>query len=949
MRVPRLITILAVAACAAAFLAVAAPSASAIGTTYWISPSGSDTAAGTSATPFQTIQHCATIAGAGDTCEIESGTYREAVVPANSGTAGNPITFTGAPGASVTVDGSDPVSGWTLYSGQIYKASVTVASSVQGLQLFQGSTSIPSARWPVTGTDLLHSNRATAGSGSTHNVTTDVSTIKTTGLPSGLTGATVVFWGGDQWLAQTATIATSSAGQLTFTGASAQCAASPYNELCVTVGTRYYVTNALSLLTASGQWYYDSSAHVVYYWAPAGGSPSGVTIKQRNYAFDLSGRSYINIENLSLFGDTITTDSHTMTDPTRTLPADCNQIPDPSYGGTHNLIDSITATYVSQFDKVGECGTTDDVTARLHLYDTGIVLNGSYNTLQNSSIDWSAGNGVAVLGDHNTVTNNLIRDTDYMGGYSSPVYVKGQDHTISHNTMYNTGQSGMVGNYFGDGIPQTTTTDFTGNDIRYNNIFDFGLLDQDGGGMYFCCGESALNGSIDHNWVHDGQQPGVLGYGGAVYQAEGGIYLDAGSQDFTVSHNIAWNDGSRGMVVNGRADPGPQTAAQNDNVYNNTFAATPTGFQAGSYFKPNLTGSLLENNIFTGPVTLNTSGSPTQSHNLTSAATSNFINPTDGDLRLARAPTASPAIDAGMVISPVTDGYVGTAPDEGGYESGGDQWVPGCSFTGCVVPNDVAHSIDDVSSTITGSWTRATHALAYAGTDTYSNTAGSTQTFTFTGTQAQLYGLLSNVGGYGTISVDGGAPVLVDFYMINGMGDSLVYTTPVLADGSHTITVTATGTRSESSYTYVAVDRITYTSAGSTSYVDDATSGIADNSINYVGSGWFHCTANCNATYGQTFYDGTASGDDISGDSMYVFFAGTQISLIGFVGSNGATTPKVSIDGGPTVPITFYAATPSLTSVYQSQVLPWGHHSLRMDIGGPVGKWASFDDLVVTP
>lgn len=513
-----------VAASVAGFLVAAAPSASATGTTYWISPSGSDSAAGTSAAPFRTIQHCATIALAGDTCEIETGTYRESVVPANSGTAANPITFTGAPGAAVTVDGSDPLTGWTNYSGQIYKASVTISSSVQGLQLFQGSTSIPSARWPVTGIDLLHPNRATGAAGTNNNATTGVSTIKTTGLPGGLVGATVTFWGGDQWLAQTAVIATSSAGQLTFTGGTAQCAAAPYNQLCVIPGSRYYVSNSLSLLTAAGQWYYDSTAHLIYYWAPAGGVPSGVTIKQRNYAFDLSSRSYVNISNLSLFGDTITTNSHTMTDPNRpTLPPDCNQIPDPSYGGTHNTIDSITATYVSQFDKVGECGTTDDVAARLHLYDTGIVLSGSYNTLQNSSIDWSAGNGAAILGDHNTVTNNLIHDTDYMGGYSSTVYTQGHDNTVTHNTLYNTGQNGMLGNYFGDGIPQTTTTDFTNNVISYNNVFDFGLLDQDGGAIYFCCSESAAGGSVDHNWAHDGQQPAVLGYGGAVYQAESGI------------------------------------------------------------------------------------------------------------------------------------------------------------------------------------------------------------------------------------------------------------------------------------------------------------------------------------------------------------------------------------------------------------------------------------------
>ena len=748
MKTSRWIAGLVACAVSGALFMVAAPSAFAA-TTYWISPTGSDSAAGTSGAPFKTIQHCATIAVAGDTCSITSGTYRESVVPANSGTSSNPITLTSAPGANVTVDGSEPVTGWSVHSGQIYKASVTIPSNVQGQQLFQGDTSIPSARWPVTGTDLMHPVRATAGSGTAHNATTGVSTVVDSSVGSGWTGGTVTFWGGHQWLAQTGTVTTSAAGSFSFTGGTAQCATSPYDLLCTKPGSRYYLSGKLSALTAPGQWFYDSSAHLVYYWAPRGGSPTNVTMKQRNWAFDLSSRSYVTIKDLSLFGATITTNSHTMTDSANpSLPADCDQIPDPSYGGTHNLIDHITATYVSQFDKTGECGRIDDIAARLHLSDTGIVLNGSYNTLQNSSIAWSAGNGVAVLGDHNTVTNNLIHDTDYMGTYSAGVYVQGSDHTISHNTMYNSGQGGLVGNYFGDGIPPTATTDFTNNTISYNNIFDFGLLNQDGGGMYFCCSESGAGGSVDHNWVHDGMQPMVLGYGGAVYQAEAGLYFDAGSQDFTVSHNAVWNAGARAIGLNGRTAPGPQSTPQNFKFYNNTLAATPTSFDAGVYFHANLTGSVLENNIFTGAVNLNGVALPTQTTNLTSVTNPQFVGPTSGDLRLG---SASPAINAGTVASPYTDGYVGTKPDQGANEYAGDQFVPGCNFAGCVVPSDAAHSIDDASSTLSGSWTRGPQALGYANTMTYGSAAGATQTITFTGTQAQVYGILSNVGGYGEL------------------------------------------------------------------------------------------------------------------------------------------------------------------------------------------------------
>ena len=47
--------------------------------------------------------------------------------------------------------------------------------------------------------------------------------------------------------------------------------------------------------------------------------------------------------------------------------------------------------------------------------------------------------------------------------------------------------------------------------------------------------------------------------------------------------------------------------------------------------------------------------------------------------RLDFRPTAgSPLVDAGAVVPPFTDGYIGRAPDIGAYELGGERWVAGC-------------------------------------------------------------------------------------------------------------------------------------------------------------------------------------------------------------------------------------------------------------------------------
>jgi parallel beta-helix repeat protein len=68
-------------------------------------PNCSDTGPGTAGKPFCTITAGAGKAVAGQTVQVASGTYNETVSAVRSGSAGAPITFRSAPGATVTVTG----------------------------------------------------------------------------------------------------------------------------------------------------------------------------------------------------------------------------------------------------------------------------------------------------------------------------------------------------------------------------------------------------------------------------------------------------------------------------------------------------------------------------------------------------------------------------------------------------------------------------------------------------------------------------------------------------------------------------------------------------------------------------------------------------------------------------------------------------------------------------
>ena len=85
------------------------------GSTFYVSPTGSDSAAGSSSAPWRTIQKAASTLKAGQTAIVSAGNYGERVEIANSGTLASPITLQVASGADVQLLGFDlSGSNWVL-------------------------------------------------------------------------------------------------------------------------------------------------------------------------------------------------------------------------------------------------------------------------------------------------------------------------------------------------------------------------------------------------------------------------------------------------------------------------------------------------------------------------------------------------------------------------------------------------------------------------------------------------------------------------------------------------------------------------------------------------------------------------------------------------------------------------------------------------------------------
>jgi hypothetical protein len=611
----------------------------------------------------------------GDTCEIESGDYPETVTPARSGTSAAPITYTAAPGAQVTIDGASVVNGWTqvtnanltaLETGDSYLAASGFATAVAGGTVYQTSVTLPAAtgnqvfanggvqveaQWPYPGTDPTTPTLASAQSGNNTSLSDTALT-----QPAG-------FWTGAQltahnwFVSDTGTVTSSTVGSVTSLGLPTCVGLSPNQS------TNYSLSGKLELLNHAGEWFYAASSHTLYLWTPDGSAPTTgeVRAKQRSVAIDLSGRSYTSVNGIGIIAATA------KTSPT----------------STHDVFDNIVAQYVSSDTTLSpdpNMVTTPDGCAVLTSGETtsGILLNGTANTLSNSLIDWSSGNGVAVLGSGNTVTNNEILNVDYLGSYAAGIDLLGSDQTITHNTVEGSGRSDI------NIDSKVAGTTIAGDSIEYNDLSGYNNLVVDGGAIYSCCSVSLATTVMDHNQFHD---PAPL----SASAPAPGIYLDNGTYNATAYDNVAWDGTTYGAVL---INPAGGTTSGNQ-IYNNTSG---TDTNVASTFGGTFSSTSIVNNIgVTG-----TGTGITNSNNLTPVSSAQYTNPAADDFTLQ---ATSPARNVGVVHSPATNGFTDTHPSEGAYQYGAAKWTAGAVRNGSVVQGESYTSSSGVSTHTAGTGT----------------------------------------------------------------------------------------------------------------------------------------------------------------------------------------------------------------------------------------------------
>jgi len=614
-------------------------------TTYYVDGvNGVDSFSGTAAVPgsggvgpFKTIQKCADEAGPGDVCSIRGGTYRERVVP-NSGTDGAPVTFRAHNDEPVTVTGLNRItSTWAQHgNSNIYKTTVTLPidgyadSGFLANQLFVEGAPMLEARSPNTGTDLLRPVRAEADAASDTDTLVDAELPQ---IPGGWAGGRVYARMAGKYTSASALITDATATSLELDGSTLITSGDKCPQSCFGPGSLYFLYGKLAALDTENEWFYDGATDTLYAWAPGGAAPRGIEYKARTEAFDLDGRSHVHVTGLRLKAANVSTDA----------------------SSADNVLDRLDASYVSHFMTVPFNparpfgGLYDDA----HMRDTGIILHGANNTLRNSVIAYSAGNGVSLDGSGHVVDNNVIHDVNYGGTYSAGVVPLGgsTELKITRNTIYNTGRDGISMAVNIDAGPQT----WMNNDVGYNEIFNVGFLNADLGSIYICCSIDLTGTRFHHNLIHPGETSGAVG-----------VYFDGGSGHATVDHNILTD--LAGITMNRtNAEQGGGVNRGDTAIYNNYL---------GSIWSNHGGAGNVQNNIFMhySPTTGTATG--TVGNNFPPSADPKIADALSFDFRLE---AGSPALDAGIVIPGITDDYVGSGPDQGPYEFG-ETWRAGATF-----------------------------------------------------------------------------------------------------------------------------------------------------------------------------------------------------------------------------------------------------------------------------
>lgn len=242
----------------------------------------------------------------------------------------------------------------------------------------------------------------------------------------------------------------------------------------------------------------------------------------------------------------------------------------------------------------------------------------------------------------------------------------------------------------------------------------------------------------------------------------------------------------------------------------------------------------------------------------------------------------------------------------------------------------------DPEVAFSGAWAQETSGIAWsAGDAKITESAGAQATLGFRGTSVAWRGYRGPDAGIARVYLDGAFAAELDLYAPTHFVQDAVYTASGLADGMHTITVEAAGSRNpSSSAARVVVDAFDVTAPGLRSQETDA-------AVAYSGT-WTHGNRN------RTWSEGTASVSGTAGSRATFTFDGTEVRWVGFRAARTGIA-NVYLDGLFVAEVDTYAAGAEgyQATAYTLSGLAPGAHTLVIEATGRRNPAATNNYVVV--
>ncbi len=608
----------------------------------YVSKDGNDSNSGTIESPYLTISMAASVAVAGDNVYIREGTYEETLFPSNSGTNGNPITFQAYQQEKVVISAMQALTGWTSEGSGVYKTT-TDWDLKQRNFVMNGTTVLDLARWPNnTDGDRFTLNSLRNDGGSQDEVSVGAF-LTDSEIPSWdwAKGGSLVFFGdrpGSGWTTWRAWIKSSSAGRIDFDAVKKEewiIKAHPPGDL-----GDYYLEGIKEALDYQNEWFFDEDTKELYIQLPNGSTPIDGEVKmaRRERTIDLTNRNYIEIKNIAVFGGSV------------------------EITGTGNKLYGISSFYGSMTR-----GISPNFNSKVNAINVG--WDAKDTTVEKCEVGYGDGTGVWDSGLGTTIKNCYIHDFDYLGSYDAPLMVRGQNNAkVLNNTIKKGGRDALQ--------IISKGSEVAWNDISYSNLIahDCALL--------YTIGKD-LNMDIHHNWFHDAEARGDL-------KKAAGIYLDNDAGNVRVYRNVVWNVEWTAVQINWNGT--------DIDIFNNTLVKAKGGTM-GAWHKEGteFTNVKVWNNVTDKHAVDNQGNQETEAtwepqsdkqNNLVSNAI--FKDYANNDFLLKE---NAEAIDFGREIAGFTEGFIGTSPDAGAYEFGGDVWKPGVDWDIAAGPTNKCYGL----------------------------------------------------------------------------------------------------------------------------------------------------------------------------------------------------------------------------------------------------------------